>query len=275
MRKDYITSTDDADSSETDFVEAYWTANWEKAGGVEHRVTRFNGRFDRFVLKSEWRLMRPYLEKLGDSVRILDGGCGTGEWCRYLNGKGYRVVGMDISRRTVEQLNKLFPEDDFVVGDIRDTGQPDGQYDAMYSWGTFEHFENGLQPCVSEAFRLLRPGGVLFITVPFDSFGLALGALFDRVRPSSGTTNRRFYQWRLGIEELTTELEIGGFIVEKMRPIHRRQSIVRLLHHGFGLNYSGFVARGIGIALGMILPRRLCGHMLMAVARKPDDTEIR
>lgn len=270
MRKDYIAGGHSGSSDETAFVEQFWTRNWQVAGGgIESRTTHFQKTLDRFKFKSEWRLMRRYLRTLNQGARILDGGCGTGEWCVFLNNLGYNTVGMDISRETVAKLDSIFPDGEFVHGDIRDTAQPDASFDAIYSWGTFEHFEIGLHPCIDEAFRLLRPGGLLFITVPFDSAGLSLTCLFDSSPTKPPLEAPRFFQWRLTRKELAFELTAGGFEVLATKPIHRRQSVVRMLHHGFGLNYDAKIVRLIGLVVGLALPRSLAGHMLMAVARKP------
>ncbi len=269
MHKDYI-ATRDTDAPEADFVEQFWTDNWKNSGGVEGRVTKYVSSFDRFALKSEWRIMRHFMTPQSHS-RLLDGGCGTGEWCRYLDAQGYSTLGLDISRETIAKLQELFPDADFRAGDIRETGLEDASFDAMYSWGTFEHFEIGLQPCIGEAYRLLRPGGMLFITVPFDSIGLSLIKVFQRTPKKPARNRKRFYQWRLTRAELANELALGGFEVLKLKPIHRRQSIVRILHHGFGVDYNSRFARFTGLLLGLVLPRSFCGHMLMAVARKPEN----
>src|SRR5262249_17010217 len=110
--------------------------------------------------------MKPYLDRLPKGSRLLDGGCGTGEWTLYFQQKGFDVCGLDISRTTVEKLKSYFPDSRFVVGDIRKTDFPDNTFDAYYSWGAFEHFEIGLGPCLDEAYRVLKPGGWLFISVP-------------------------------------------------------------------------------------------------------------
>ena len=269
MRKDYI-ADNTQEQSEPVFVERFWTENWKRTGGVEGHVARYMGGIDRFALKSEWRIMRRFLDGMPpDNQKLLDAGCGTGEWTRRLGREGYSVTGLDISRETIEELKRLFPEDDFVVGDIRDTGLPDNTFGGIFSWGTFEHFEEGLQPCVRESYRLLVPGGFLFLTVPLDHFGLAIQSAFEGTNARPIPENLRFYQWRLTRQELSAELARGGFEVVLRRPIHRRQGVVRFLHRYLGMNYSGVPARAAALVLGAMSPPWFCAHMVMAVARKP------
>jgi ubiquinone/menaquinone biosynthesis C-methylase UbiE len=79
------------------------------------------------------------------------------------------VIGLDISKATIERLSEIFPDHNFIVGDIRSTGFDDESFDAYFSWGTFEHFEIGLGPCFKEANRILKKGGYLFVSVPFQN----------------------------------------------------------------------------------------------------------
>lgn len=264
MRKDFVLYGDASAEDETAFVERYWTDVWKREGGPK-------GAYDQIPRKAEYRIMAPYLARLGEGSRLLDGGCGLGDWTVYLTRNGYPTTGLDISRQTVAQLGGLFPDVTFATGDIRDTGLAADSIDGYFSWGVFEHFEAGLQPCIREALRVLRPGGYLFVSVPMDNLrhaaAGALGGIGASKKPAPGT---RFYQWRLNRAELARELAIGGFEVLRVQPIHKRQGILRVLHHNLGLHYDWFVSRALSAALAPFIPGNLIAHMILAIARKPD-----
>ncbi|NJL70853.1 MAG: class I SAM-dependent methyltransferase, partial [Candidatus Competibacteraceae bacterium] len=155
--------------------------------------------------------MARYFDRLPPKARLLDGGCGLGEFVVHLTRKGFLTIGLDISRKTVEELRRLFPDMSFEAGDIRATGLPDSSVDGYFSWGTFEHFEAGLEPCMTEALRILQPGGLLFITVPFDNLRHALRAASDwRGTATPPVLPARFYQWRLTRGELRDTLARCG-----------------------------------------------------------------
>jgi cyclopropane fatty-acyl-phospholipid synthase-like methyltransferase len=61
----------------------------------------------------------------------------------FLEREGFEITGLDISRKTVGQLRERFPDSDFQAGYVRDTGMEDNTFDACFSWGVFEHFEDG------------------------------------------------------------------------------------------------------------------------------------
>jgi SAM-dependent methyltransferase len=256
MRKDYI-NTDSPDEHETMFVENYWTRVWEREGGPK-------GAIERIPSLDEYRLMRPYLNLGG---RIFDGGCGLGDWVLMFDKEGFEVTGMDLSRHTVEQLRTLFPYAKFICGDIRHTKYPDNYFDAYYSWGVFEHFEAGPRDCILEALRILKPGGSLFISVPLDNLRQSLLGTFTGAK--SVAAGARFYQYRFTREELARELSLGGFELVSFHPIHRRQGVLRSLHHEFGLPYQWLLTRGLSVVLAPFIPRWWIAHMMLAVAKKP------
>ncbi|WP_230969326.1 class I SAM-dependent methyltransferase [Nitrogeniibacter aestuarii] len=264
MRKDYIQSSNGNIESEDDFVESYWTDVWEKNGGIK-------GNTERIERQDEYKLMRPYLEALEPGARVLDGGCGVGEWVLHLRESGYDAVGMDISRATIAKLGERFPGVEFVPGDIRKTGFADESFDAYFSWGVFEHFEAGPQACIEEAYRLLKPGAYLFISVPLDNVRQSVrGSL---ARPAVAPQSERFYQYRFTRAELARELINGGFEIESIHPIHKRQGVLRSLHHELGLKYEWFLTRAMSVALAPVLPSWVFAHMALAVARRPASFE--
>jgi 2-polyprenyl-3-methyl-5-hydroxy-6-metoxy-1,4-benzoquinol methylase len=260
MRKDYMNSSDSSDMDETGFVEAHWTKIWEQEGGPQ-------GRIDRIARQDEYSLMAPYLRKLPKEASILDGGCGMGDWVLSLVREGFDVTGLDLSRKTVAQLQALFPEAKFAAGDIRSTEFPDSTFDAYFSWGVFEHFENGPQDCIREAVRILKPGGMLFVSVPHDNLRQALRTTLES--HNTQAERLRFYQYRFTRSELARELAMAGLNVERVQPIHKRQGLLRSLHHGLGLPYHWVFTRGLAAALAPFVPGSMISHMILAVARKP------
>lgn len=260
MRKDYMPAADTAGLDETDAVERHWTQIWEREGGPKNRA-------DRIPRQAEYRIMRPYLDRLGPGARLLDGGCGLGDWTVRLTEEGFSTVGLDISASTVAKLADVYPDCTFAAGDIRNTGLEDASFDGYFSWGVFEHFEDGPQGCIREAHRLLKPGGWLFISTPQDNLRHALRGLVSRTSKTNGAV--RFYQYRFTKGELARELNIGGFEVDRVVPIHKRMGVMRSLHHEFGFSYDWFITKGLSAALAPVVPGSVIAHMIMAVARKP------
>jgi len=269
MRKDYVAVDDAAlETDDTRFVEQYWSAVWK-----DHEQPPD---LSNMAQRDEFRIMRPYLAELPRGSRILDGGCGLGEWTVFLSQQGFEMVGMDLDANVVRKLHDWFPACHFVRGDIRDTGFDAGSFDAYFSWGVFEHFERGLGDCLKEAHRILRPGGWLFISVPFHNWRHTLrdsrrldrwDSAFD---PRDGYRQaQRFYQWRLTRPELQRELELHGFKTAEVTPVHKLTGVGRWLQWDLRLfrknSQAYYAARRAAAAL---IPATYISHMILAVGHR-------
>lgn len=264
MRRDDRRYDPNEGSEEIAAIEAQWTGYWEAMGGPQ-------GRSDRIPKKPEFKIMWPYIQALPKGSRLLDGGCGMGDWTLWLTQAGYPTIGMDISKVTVGKLKAMFPEVEFTVADIRETGLPDNSLDAYFAWGTMEHFEEGFDRVVGEAYRILKPGGLLFTSMPFVNLRHAVRyTLLEpwRLKPSAERT--RFYQWRLTRGELATILSRHGFAVDDVKIIGKRQGLQRWLQELTGISATSVFARGFAVLIAPFVPKVVIGHMILAVARKQE-----
>lgn len=103
--------------------------------------------------------------------RVLDLGCGAGRHLAYLASRGFTVDGMDISpnglRYTRERLIDANLPVRLSLADMTDLPYAGCCFDAIVSTYVIHHNrEAGLRKTISEIWRLLKPGGVAFITIP-------------------------------------------------------------------------------------------------------------
>lgn len=109
--------------------------------------------------------------RAGRGERLLDIGCNWGRWSIAAAKKGYKPVGLDPSldavlaaRRVSKQLNV---ETDFVVGDARFLPFADNTFEAVFSYGVFQHFsKENTRTSLDEAARVLEKDGYLLVQMP-------------------------------------------------------------------------------------------------------------
>src|SRR4030095_2449262 len=74
------------------------------------------------------------LEGLEPQARVLDLGCGTGtSIAKYIVEKGFRVVGVDQSKKMLEIAKLAVPEAEFIQSDMIDVQLRDG-FGAAIAW---------------------------------------------------------------------------------------------------------------------------------------------
>ncbi|MEU1585911.1 methyltransferase domain-containing protein [Micromonospora sp. NPDC005710] len=91
---------------------------------------------------------------------LVDLGCGAGLLAPHLAGKGYRHVGVDLTRSALVQAAEHGVL--VVQGDATAVPLPDGCADVVSAGELLEHVP-AWPRAVGEACRLLRPGGVLVL----------------------------------------------------------------------------------------------------------------
>jgi SAM-dependent methyltransferase len=95
---------------------------------------------------------------VGPGTRLLDIACGSGLAVRLAEGMEARVAGIDAATDLIEVARERTPAADLRVGSMYSLPWVDGSFDAAVSvngiWG-------GCEAALDEAFRVLRPGGLM------------------------------------------------------------------------------------------------------------------
>jgi SAM-dependent methyltransferase len=175
--------------------------------------------------------LRAVVERLGaPRGRLVDLGCGGGQLCFEAARLGMHATGVDLADGMVElcrcQTRELPAELqtrlDFHVGDVVDTGLPAGEFDAVAALGLIEYLPAD-EAFLSEAWRLLHPGGVLVLTCRNRLFNLfsqnhytadeidtgAAAALLHQVRSAAArdVTAQTFHSFFRSLKSALPQLE--------------------------------------------------------------------
>lgn len=160
-----------------------------------------------------------FRDLLPPAAKILDYGCGYGRTCSELTDAGYQsVIGIDISGEMIKRGRKL--NLDLRVFDGKSPGFEDGFFDAclLIAVLTCIPSDAGQEHTLNEVYRLLRPGGIVFISdYPFQT---------------DARNQKRYLQFE---KELGT---YGMFRTEGAIVRHHDMKRIHQLLSGFGIHWQ-------------------------------------
>jgi len=165
------------------------------------------------VDEAEHKLITPVLRRhLPAGGVVVDAGCGTGKWVAHLHRLGYRIIGLDLSFDALAAARRDAPGAGLALADTQRAPIRDGAVDAVLSLGVVEHDERGPGAGLRELHRILKPGGLLVLDVPFNNW---FRRLVTNPVSSWATRRRRRAGWTLGFAEYRFDLgELRRFLAE-------------------------------------------------------------
>lgn len=123
------------------------------------------------------------LEALKDvKGKVLDVGCGVGDFCEAIN--FYRpdleVYGIDISKKAIEVAKTRVKNANFKVSDAQELPFKDSFFDAVLCFDLIEHVRFP-QKALKEACRVLKPGGIFHAHIPVEDNIFSLEGILTKL----------------------------------------------------------------------------------------------
>ena len=156
---------------------------------------------------------------LGASDRVLEVGCGTGTTALLLAPAVGRIEGTDVSGEMIaiargKAAAQAFPNAEFTVAPAEQAPGADGSFDAVLAFSLL-HLLGDRPAMFRNAYRLLRPGGLLISKTPCLS---EMNVLVRLAIPVMQLVGKAPYVAVFGAEQLESEIADAGFtIVERAR----------------------------------------------------------
>ena len=201
---------------------------------------------------------------------ILEAGSGLGATVIWLREQGFNVIGLDYAVNALRVSRGYDPALSVQAGDVHALPYADNSLHGYLSFGVLEHFEHGVLPALQEAYRVLAPGGIVVLTIPYPNIVWRLVQLKRRLSGQSRLTDDDFYESTYTQHQLKAALQEAGFEVIMMRPTSHSFTLWGLggPFRGAGYYETSPLAERLGDVLRHLLPWAF-NFTTMMLARKP------
>lgn len=243
--------------------EEFWDRKWKESATKTFASPPRHGK--------SVSLTKKYIPEGG---RVLEGGCGLGDVVRALHYAGFNAEGIDYAPKVVQAINSNWPELKVSSGDVRKIPAPDEYYDGYWSIGVIEHFPDGYDAIADEMHRVIKKGGVLFLSFPsFNQFRQRYakkGNYHKLDQPANSLPT--FYQYALDAEKVLSDFEKRGFKCIKRLGVASLQTLSEDTRWGAKLERFLNIVHPrfetiVSMAMDMVLGRFL-GHSTILILKK-------
>ena len=105
-----------------------------------------------------------FLSHLPKGSKILDLGCAYGRDSKIFADKGYKVIGIDLSKELIKIAKKEVSQAEFKVMDMLELDFPDNYFDGVwFNAGILMVKKEKAPEVIKKIYQILKPGGVLYI----------------------------------------------------------------------------------------------------------------
>jgi 2-polyprenyl-3-methyl-5-hydroxy-6-metoxy-1,4-benzoquinol methylase len=156
--------------------------------------------------------LKDFVSLLGNNPAVLDLGCGTGGESKRMLGLGARVVGVDLSGRSIEFARNNVPEAQFLEMNILELQFEHESFDGVMEAGVLFHFPRAEQDKIlGDIHTMLKNRGV------FQSY-YPEGSTEGYEHPTIDGTGYSRYARRLAKDEWIRQVEGKGLVFRKEVP---------------------------------------------------------
>ena len=217
------------------------------------------------------RAWLPYLDK---RERHLEAGSGLSAIVITLRELGYAAQGLDYALNALQESRRYESSLPLAAGDVHRLPYRAGSFGSYLSFGVLEHFEQGMQPALAEARRVLKPGGVLVLTIPYPNLVHRLVQFKRRLRGAGALSDDDFYESVYSRDDLAAIVSSAGFEVLRAEPTSHAFTLWGLggAFRAPGYYRTSKLAERLGAVLERTLPWAF-NFTTLIVARKPTVSE--
>ncbi len=222
------------------------------------------------VIRIFIKFRRKRIERIVQKGRILDIGCGRGEFLSLMKGSGWEAIGSELNEETAWHARNVLGLD-IRTGSLTDTHFDDAFFDVITLWHVLEHLPDPLLT-IEECKRILKTGGLLVFAVPnFDSLQAQISGdhwfhldlpyhLYHFTNKNLDLFLRKFSLRITKVKQFSLEFNPFGYL----------QSFLNMCHIKYNLLYTMLKSRALRKALSHDMKRyKLYIHLCITILLLP------
>jgi ubiquinone/menaquinone biosynthesis C-methylase UbiE len=214
-------------------------------GGSNEAAAWYDRSYEEGRPQSHSKRYETYLDSLqvAPGERVLDVGCGDGEFLRLAATYKLETYGIDVSEKAIALAKERSPTSTLLVSDAAALSFPPETFHHVIFGGSLEHCED-MRKVLLEVWRVLKPGGRVCAVVPNRDF-----LVWKFTTP--GTSQREIIEHLLSLQEWGALFQSSGFRVVRCGKEHWYWKAPRFLPTRLGRYVEGMLLR----LLWFVLPR--------------------
>lgn len=107
-----------------------------------------------------------FLNLIVKNGKILDVGCGLGIDAGYMTSKGFKVIGIDLSKEMIKLAKQKFPKIDFRITDMRQLMFEPNSFDGIFVAYSLIHIPKKDVPAtLKRLYKFLKPNSTVYFAV--------------------------------------------------------------------------------------------------------------
>ncbi len=206
-------------------------------------------------------------KKVQPGWKLLEIGCSAGYYSQRLVDRGAQVFGMDLNAELVAKAARHCTKGRFCSADAGHLPFATASFDAVVMLEVIEHVGEEA-PVVEEILRVLKPGGMLFLSTPhagtfafLDAFNVKTSFMRNHPRLTAAISHLQRYRG----SQLTSNMDMHKhYSLERIASLFGKGLSIRYVHRGGLLIFPLFSAAHSVIA--RVAPwrflRRGCLHLM-------------
>lgn len=82
-----------------------------------------------------------FIKHLPNNSKVLDAGCAAGRDTKIINDRGFKTIGLDISKELIKIAKQKYPDIEFIEGNLLELPFADNYFGGVWAHASLLHFE--------------------------------------------------------------------------------------------------------------------------------------